>query len=273
MLARIKEKTVGFFTEKECHDKFFILSSDIYYFRTFTDYIKFYEVAHSILGKVNLPDGMRVYFANILSMLSSCKDLYVENFGEDTKSFDAAGYSDKVMQVVNNFGNSYLLDEEHVTVLDMKDVSAEEFDQYNDKNSKEYPSEVLIFSKEREGMTTYYNVVLTNELHNNYSRHIVGIQEKITGDFYTDLFLTLIDEMAKTKLSRSCMNFNIPLITEQGIHESVAVGIGFAVQALAYFKNCSSFKRGILEPFDEIEIEKRIEAVLAFFNRAADTIK
>ena len=261
MFTRIKKKIVSVYTKEPYYDKFIVFNKSKFRFKTFKDYIEYYKIPHSIFKNVKLPENIWHYILKLLSFISSCESLYIKEYDNNTKSVDMNNYSEKIQKVLDNFRNTYYLEEEYITIFEME---PSDINQYMGKYYYEkYPAKI-IFEKIKKGDFVLLEMIMPKDIYDNYENYIVGVLENKTGDFYTDLFFCLIDQMAQLKLSRTCNNYNCPLITKQSVYEAIAVAVNYAIQALNYIKNCTSFRTDSLEMFDEIEIESRLSAISAY---------
>lgn len=82
MFIRMKE-TISICLDSKHYNNFVLINRDNFYFNHFGDYIKFYEVALSIVDKTNITHELKEYFVRMLSGISSLKPLHLKGFDKN----------------------------------------------------------------------------------------------------------------------------------------------------------------------------------------------
>lgn len=278
-MFRRMEETLSMRLAGVHYEKFVLLSADKCYFRNFNDFINFYEVPLSITDKTNIMQEIKEYFINILSGISSLKPLHLEGFHENTLKYNKEEYSQKVRKILDKFYTPVKIEKELISIFDLKEVTKEEFEIYTKEERSQNMKEgkdikvkpepgVFVCRSEKDGKNIYKEITYPSDIKKKYENYICGMVRINTGDFYTDLFLELIDLCSTTALSKNCMVYEAPRITEEQVHVEVALSANNLIHALGYLRNCSSFRSKELYCFDKWNIERRMDMSKIFLERA-----
>ncbi len=267
MFRRMKE-TISICLDSKHYNNFVLINRDNFYFNHFGDYIKFYEVALSIVDKTNITHELKEYFVRMLSGISSLKPLHLKGFDKNTPEYNKEEYVQKIEKILDKFYGSVKIKNEFINIFDLREVSEKEFKGYTkEENFKLEPNDFICVSGELDGVISK-EIAYPNSIRKKYSNYICGMVKIHIGDFYTDLFLELIDLYSTTLLSKNCMVYKAPGITEDQVHVEVALAVNNLIQALVYLKNSSSLRSNEFFCFDKWEVDRRMDISKSYLERA-----
>lgn len=256
--------------------KFVILDKEKYYFRTFDEIISFLEIPLSIVNNIKVNEDIKKYFIKILSGISAMKPLHIKEFGRYDPVYDNEEYRTKIKNIIEILYSTVSSDVELISIFETEQITLEEYNIYSKEDGyketmerikkgekKSYPNKISYFTDGSK-----ISVAFPEEFTDKYSECICIFVKEVTGDFFTDLFLELLELCSIVKLSKNCPKFQYPFITEEQVHVEIGNAVDNLIQAMTYLKNSTSFRNDKMYVFDEIEIDKKIEWTKIYLEKA-----
>lgn len=242
-------------------DKVLIFESPIR-FVTMENYSLLFEQVLLYMDNMKKDEDLKKHLLKLLNISANMKNFDVGDFNnynkEEYRKVMAAGI-EKMDEtpIIRNF----------IVELNAKELNEEEYDIYSNK----FPEikELSIFNLKEKGFVIFF----PDEIFETYKNCIVLSVEKITGDFETDVVLSLLNIIETLGISTQIKDYGISYdICTLGCHQEFAFALKRIIGTMVYWKNCSSTRDNKLYGFDEIYFHNELEYVKCMIERTKNLI-